>query len=186
MSAQAPESEARIELRMQLAVISPGSHWLLTLPSSGRLLRIFGYTLIELLLTLVILGIVTSIAVAGSNALREKTDRTLAAADLRQLEGLLERYFIVFNRYPSSLDEIPAAAGMRDPWGNPYQYLNIATTKGKGKVRKDHNLVPLNTDYDLYSMGKDGKSQSPLTAAASRDDIVRANNGAFIGLAIDY
>jgi general secretion pathway protein G len=35
-------------------------------------------------------------------------------------------------------------------------------------------------------MGKDGASVSPLTARASRDDIVRANNGAFVGLASDY
>lgn len=60
------------------------------------------------------------------------------------------------------------------------------TTTGNGKVRKDHNLVPLNTDYDLYSMGEDGASVSPLTAKASRDDIVRANNGRYVGLASDY
>jgi general secretion pathway protein G len=35
-------------------------------------------------------------------------------------------------------------------------------------------------------MGKDGKSQSPLTAKASRDDIIRANNGQYVGLAADY
>ncbi|MCG6963484.1 MAG: prepilin-type cleavage/methylation domain-containing protein, partial [Acidobacteria bacterium] len=37
-----------------------------------------------------------------------------------------------------------------------------------------------------YSMGPDGKSQPPLTAKASRDDIVRAGNGSFVGVAIDY
>jgi len=73
-----------------------------------------------------------------------------------------------------------------DPWGNPYQYLNFDTVKGVGSVRKDRFLVPLNTDYDLYSMGKDGKSQTPLTAAASHDDIVRANDGRYIGLASGY
>jgi len=46
--------------------------------------------------------------------------------------------------------------------------------------------VPLNTDYDLYSQGPDGQSVSPLTAAKSRDDIIRANNGDFIGTAEDY
>jgi general secretion pathway protein G len=51
------------------------------------------------------------------------------------------------------------------------------------KARKDRFLVPINTDFDLYSMGKDGKSVAALTAAASRDDVVRAANGAFIGLA---
>ena len=53
-------------------------------------------------------------------------------------------------------------------------------------VRKDKNLVPINTDFDLYSLGKDGLSAGPLTAKDSRDDIVRANNGAFIGRAEDY
>ncbi len=88
---------------------------------------------------------------------------------------------------PDSLAETPASH-LRDPWGNPYQFLNIedADTAGLGMVRKDKNLVPLNTDYDLYSKGKDGESKAPLTAAASHDDIVRANNGAYIGPASDY
>ena len=53
-------------------------------------------------------------------------------------------------------------------------------------MRKDKNLVPLNTDFDLYSKGPDGASQKPLNAEASRDDIVRANNGAYVGKAEDY
>ena len=70
---------------------------------------------------------------------------------------------------------------------NNYQYLNIRSAgPGLGAVRKDGNLNPLNTDFDLYSTGKDGRSKSPLTAKHSRDDIVRANNGAFFGLAEDY
>jgi general secretion pathway protein G len=106
------------------------------------------------------------------------------------------------DRYPDSLVEINMDT-MLDPWGNPYQYLNLSKSKngnenengnGKGKgqdtnvgkARKDRNLVPINSDYDLYSMGKDGASVSPLTAKASRDDIIRANNGRFIGRASDY
>ena len=46
--------------------------------------------------------------------------------------------------------------------------------------------MPLNSDFDLYSMGPDGQTATPLTAKASRDDIVRANNGGFIGVASDY
>jgi general secretion pathway protein G len=60
------------------------------------------------------------------------------------------------------------------------------TTKGNGKARKDHSLVPLNTDYDLYSKGPDKASVSPLTAKSSRDDILRANNGRFVGPASSY
>lgn len=75
-----------------------------------------------------------------------------------------------------------------DPWGNPYQYLNIANggNRIRGRVRKDRNLVPLNTDFDIYSMGPDGESRPPLTARHSWDDIVRASNGSFIGIASDY
>ena len=62
----------------------------------------------------------------------------------------------------------------------------VAAAGGIGDVRKDKNLNPLNTDFDLYSLGEDGASASPLTAKNSRDDIVRANNGAYIGLGEDY
>jgi len=65
-----------------------------------------------------------------------------------------------------------------DPWGHPYGYLNLGDKKGHGHARKDHSLVPINTDFDLYSMGPDGLTAPPLTAKHSRDDIVRANNGA--------
>jgi hypothetical protein len=41
-------------------------------------------------------------------------------------------------------------------------------------------------DYDVYSKGPDGESKIPLTAKASHDDIVHANDGAFVGLAEDF
>lgn len=86
---------------------------------------------------------------------------------------------------PESLEDI-GRGGFLDPWGNPYKYLNYATVKGLGNQRKDHMQVPINDTYDLYSMGKDGESQSSLQAQASRDDIIRANNGKYIGLASEY
>ncbi len=77
---------------------------------------------------------------------------------------------------------------MIDPWGNPYRYLNIEAlaNPGVGAVRKDHNLIPINGDYDLYSMGKDGRSVSPITGSPGQDDILRAGNGGYVGLAGDY
>jgi len=59
--------------------------------------------------------------------------------------------------------------------------LSLTVEGVNGKRRKDHSLVPVNSDYDLYSMGPDGKSKPPFTARDSRDDIVRAANGGFIG-----
>jgi len=55
-----------------------------------------------------------------------------------------------------------------------------------GRARKDRFLVPINSDFDLYSMGRDGESVPPLAAPKSRDDVVRAANGAFVGLASKF
>ncbi len=57
---------------------------------------------------------------------------------------------------------------------------------GTGQARKDRFLVPLNSDFDLYSTGRDGRSAPPLTAQYSRDDIVRAVNGGYVGLASEF
>lgn len=143
------------------------------------------FTLVELLLVAAILGVLTAIAIPGYARYQDQAKFVQAKADIVIIESALERYYANNLTYPDTLAQA-GRSGMLDPWGNPYQYLNITTTKGKGQVRKDHKLVPINSDYDLYSMGKDGKSQSPLTAAASRDDIIRANNGKFVGLAADY
>jgi len=52
--------------------------------------------------------------------------------------------------------------------------------------RKDNSMIPVNSDYDLYSPGTDGRSEASFTAAPSRDDVVRAKDGAYIGLASQY
>ena len=90
------------------------------------------------------------------------------------------------NKMPASLAEIAMVVPL-DPWGRPYQFLDAqAAGPGKGALRKDGKLNPLNTDFDLYSMGKDGGSKLPLSAEVSRDDIVRASNGAYFGLASKF
>jgi general secretion pathway protein G len=53
-------------------------------------------------------------------------------------------------------------------------------------MRKDRNLVPINSEFDLYSKGKDGDSRPPLPAKPSRDDVLIARDGAYVGLAKDF
>jgi general secretion pathway protein G len=81
---------------------------------------------------------------------------------------------------PASLADVHCENYL-DPWGHPYQFFNIKTAKGKGQMRKDRFMVPINTFFDLYSMGPDGQSVPPLTAKASRDDIIYAHDGEYIG-----
>ncbi|AWN16756.1 General secretion pathway protein G [Salinisphaera sp. LB1] len=141
----------------------------------------------ELMLAVAIAGILAAIAYPMYQGYRDHVNRTQAIADILDIENVIARYQNATDQLPDSLADI-GEGGRLDPWGHPYVYLRIegGNLKGKGKLRKDRNLVPLNTDYDLYSSGKDGVSRTPLTAKASRDDIVRANNGQFVGLATDY
>ena len=86
--------------------------------------------------------------------------------------------------YPPDLASI-GFDGLLDPWGNPYQYLRMSDAS-PGAKRKDRFLVPVNSDFDLYSMGPDGGTAAPFTAAMARDDIVRANDGGYVGVAEGY
>lgn len=144
-----------------------------------------GFTLFELLVTLAILAVLSSIAFGLYSGYMKTVKISEAVKHIYAMSLVIDNYKEDYKHYPESLDDVGLGT-MKDPWGNPYHYLNITTAKGVGMVRKDHSLVPLNTDYDLYSSGEDGLSVPPLTAKASRDDIVRANNGKFVGLGGDY
>ena len=115
---------------------------------------------------------------------------TRAIGDIRAMANEIMAFQILNGAVPDTLDEVGYGAH-RDPYGNPYQYLKFGPPPGGGgggvgQARKDKFLVPINSRYDLYSMGKDGASVAPLTAKASRDDIVMANDGGFVGLAENY
>lgn len=139
----------------------------------------------ELMMVIAILGTLAAIAVPNYMSYRERAQYAKTFQEMRMIEREITMFNIEKGRFPDSLAEV-GLDHLRDPWGNPFQYLNIQTSKGKGKLRKNRSLVPINEDFDLYSMGPDGQSRAPLTAKHSRDDIVRANNGAFLGRASSY
>lgn len=145
-----------------------------------------GFTILEVLLVVLILGVIGALAVPQYTQHKERLKITQAKLDISSMEPLIAQYVLENRAYPVTLADI-GRAGLLDPWNNPYQYLDVSNIKlTKGQARKDKNLVPINSDYDLYSMGPDGESVAPLTASKSRDDIVRANNGRYIGPASEY
>lgn len=69
----------------------------------------------------------------------------------------------------------------------PIPILNAgAKTEVDNVKRKDRFLFPLNTDYDLFSFGSNGKTAPSLGDPVSLDDVIRANDGGYFGLADDY
>lgn len=146
-----------------------------------------GVGLLDLLVALVVFSLLAALAVPAYTGMVNRGRVAGAIGDVGSIAVQIERFAVNNNdRLPANLNELLMDIP-KDPWGNDYQYLNIrAAGPGNGPFRKDGNLNPINTDFDLYSMGADGASAGPLSAKKSRDDIVRANNGAFIGLGEDY
>ncbi len=144
-----------------------------------------GFTLVELLIAIAIIITICAIAIPNLLAALDQARIAKAVGDIRSIGDDVEAYNIIKGQYPATLADIDRGTFL-DPWGNPYQYLNFAGASGKGAMRKDRFLVPINSFFDLYSMGKDGTSVPPLTAKTSQDDIIWANDGDYIGLASQY
>jgi general secretion pathway protein G len=143
-----------------------------------------GFTLVELAIALAIVGVLAALSLNQYLAYIERVRVARAVIELKDIAAQLDPIAFEGGKLPSSLAAI-GLGGRKDPWGRPYQYLRIKGSPG-WKVRKDQFLVPLNSDYDLYSKGKDGLSQPTITHRFSLDDVVRANDGAFLGLAAKY
>lgn len=150
------------------------------------MLNLFGFTLIEVMVSMCIIGLLAAIATPLYVGYREKARVVVAVSDMKSIEAAIFNFASNNDALPDTLTQV-GKDDLIDPWGNPYAYLRIdgGDLKGKGKLRKDHFMVPVNTDFDLYSSGKDGNSVSPFTAKASRDDVVRAYNGGYYGKVSD-
>lgn len=177
-----------------------------------------GFTIVELMIAVAIVGALAGLAIPNYLGFLDKARVARAIAEVRYIERVIDSYESAYAALPNSLAQV-GAGEMVDPWGNPYEYLNIAalTLPGNGggggngggnhtfhwfepdsayaagagngsagRPRKDRFLHPINSDYDLYSMGKDGESLEPLTAKKSHDDVIRANDGSFVGLAVEF
>lgn len=143
-----------------------------------------GFTLVELALVLAIVGILAALGGSRYAEYLERARRTQVIVDLKNIATEVEGYRATTGSFPTDLATI-GLDGKRDLWGNAYVYVPVEGAS-TGDLRKDRWLVPINSDFDLYSEGPDGSSQKPLTVPVSRDDIIRANDGSFYGEAARY
>lgn len=140
-----------------------------------------GFTLVELLAVVAILGTLSALAIPRAQESVERARVARAIGDIKALQTNLDGQ--------DSLPDDLALLGPvpLDPWSRPYVYNKFPSGPQIPQgARRDRFLVPINSTYDLYSRGKDGQSSVALTAKSSQDDIIRANDGGFIGLAARY
>lgn len=143
-----------------------------------------GFTVVELTTVLAVIGILASMTVAQYKASLRQAKIARAIGDVsaiaREITAAANDQGL-----PTSLAAI-GRDGMLDPWGRPYVYVNFAVVMGgpgiPGTARQDAFGVPVNTTFDLYSVGEDGQSAVQLNASASLDDIVAASDGGYFGL----
>lgn len=122
----------------------------------NRSLRRNAFTLIELMLVVIIIGVLIAMVMPRLTGRSEQARRVAAQADIESnISMALDMYELDNGEYPPDLDallkkptpEPPNWNGPylkkrpRDPWGEPYQY------KYPGEHNKDY--------YDLWSNGKD-------------------------------
>ena len=120
-----------------------------------------GFTLIEIMVVVVILGILAALVVPQVMNRPDQAKVTVAKGDIKAIGAALDMYKLDNYSYPSTqqgLDALVEKPGgnpqpknwnrdgylkrvPKDPWGNEYQYLSPGT---QGQ-------------YDLYSYGADGK-----------------------------
>jgi len=116
-----------------------------------------GFTLMELLIVLAILGLLATFAVPRVIQFLSTAKADTADVQIESLESALEFYFLDTGTYPSSADGLQSlmqqpdgiagwngpyvtkAEGLTDPWGNPYKY----------------RFPGENGTYDIFSFGAD-------------------------------
>lgn len=139
--------------------------------------------MVEILAATVVVGILATVAIVKYRGHQEKLRISVAILDLQGMNFQIA----AMDPLPTSLAQI-GRGDLRDPWGNPYEYLKFDLSGGGNPpgARKDRSLHPLNSFFDLYSKGPDGNSNLPLTSGPSRDDIIVANDGKYVGIAQGY
>ena len=136
-----------------------------------------GFTLIELVLVITIIGILSALAIPRLQGTVEQARIAHAIGDIKAMQTDIDGT----SPPPANLAAI-GRPGVTDPWGNAYVYNYHG---GGGGGRTDRFGVSLNSEYDLYSVGPDGASALAITAGASADDITRAGDG-WVGLGKRY
>jgi general secretion pathway protein G len=108
-----------------------------------------GFTLLELLVVIVIIGLLAGYVAPRYFSQVGKSETQVARAQIDALEKALDQYRLDNRRYPTSEEGLAAVKPYlkksvpNDPWGRPYVYRVPGPGGG---------------EFELFSYGRDGKS----------------------------
>ncbi len=115
-----------------------------------------GFTLIEIMLVVIILGILAAMVVPKLTGRSDEARRSVAKTDIESNLALaIDLYEVDIGEYPSSLDDLLRAPSQATGWKGPYLKKKPLDPWGRDYVYKfpgSHNQ----DGYDLSSNGKDG------------------------------
>ena len=90
--------------------------------------RSSGITLIEVILAVMIIGVLATMSISSYSKYRERARNAQAVSDIGTIQTAIANWSVDNQRLPQSLADVsPSLATMKDPWGNPYRYLDHAT-----------------------------------------------------------
>ena len=152
--------------------------------------RSAAFTFIEVMIVIALLVTLMAIILPMYSSFVAEARIQKSILDITHMSDAIRTYHRTHGAYPDSLGQLADLIDINKPdaWGNPYVY-EVMIYDGKKtpkNARKDKFLKPLNTDYDLYSMGEDGVTTKNLEGGPAHDDIIRAADGGYIGLASEF
>ena len=136
------------------------------LPSPAPRRRARGFTLIELMVVIVILGML--IVLVGPNVLKALRDSSQGAASTQMynIGASIKLYMLDKRSLPQSLDELTQTNTSgdayiekipNDPWGQPYEYKIIDARKQKYEISSSGEDKTMGTDDDIFFPAHDAK-----------------------------
>jgi general secretion pathway protein G len=134
-----------------------------------------GFTLVELIMVIALIGILATMSVPLYNNYKEKAKNAAAIADIGILSNEITAFALDRNyTKPLTLSEI-GRDNFLDPWKNKYEY------RPNGVLKDEYGLFLNEQSFDVFSMGKDGLTADVGGVPETKDDIVRIGDGTFVG-----